>query len=148
MKQDDIRVKSSQAKKTDDNREKSAAGIYAKYDDLSNTELIQLIRHLDEQIFSLSETHTLDTNNIIELEAALANTTLKTADQMPKTEIKDVVTDLEEFEADKVPHQAFHEEERLLQSAIWYIEGLQNRLKLHNIKLIIEDKELPKQESG
>ena len=130
---------------TDDDREKSAAGIYVKYDDLSNTELIQLIRHRDEQIFSLSETHTFDTNNIIDLEVALAKTTLKTAEQMPKTEIKDVVTDLEEFEADKVPYQALHEDKQLLQNAIWYIEGLQNRLKLHNIKLVIEKKEFPEQ---
>lgn len=48
----------------------------------------------------------------------------------------------------KVPTQAHHEEKQLIQNAMWFIEGLQKRLKHHNVKLVIEGKEFSEEAPG
>lgn len=89
----------SQAILTDEHHEKSIAERDANYNGLSNTQLMVLIRQRDEQIIDLHEKDTQNINKITELQAALAETSFKTADQMPKTEVKEVGVDLEKFGA-------------------------------------------------
>ena len=67
--------------------------------DLSDFGSSRQMELLKKRVEDLEAQHTQDTDTINELEAALTKTTFTTADEMPRTHVKEVVVDLEKFGA-------------------------------------------------